>query len=78
MAHQKQWVSVRLFTYLVRGGDILVIRASGTDAYNPYIFSLGTVNSVATLIITKNQAASDPFVISKIKSCEGRQTLANF
>ena len=33
-------------------GDFLVIRATGTDAYNPYIEQLcPSVNSVATLII---------------------------
>src|SRR5215211_3018429 len=31
------------------GGDFVVIRATGTDAYNPYIFGLGTVDSVETL-----------------------------
>jgi len=34
------------------GGDFLVIRATGTDAYNPYIQQLCPgINSVATLII---------------------------
>jgi hypothetical protein len=35
-------------------GDFLVIRATGTDAYNPYIQQLcPNENSVATLIISK-------------------------
>jgi cyanophycinase len=52
-------------------GDFLVIRATGTDAYNPYIQQLcPNENSVATLIIPNQTAASDPFVISTIQSAE--------
>ena len=53
------------------GGDFLVIRATGTDAYNPYIQSLCPAeNSVATLIIPNRTAASDPFVINAIQKAE--------
>ncbi len=52
------------------GGDFVVIRASGTDAYNPYIYGLGTVDSVATIIIKNRAASSDPFVLEKIRSAE--------
>ncbi len=48
------------------GGDFLVLRATGTDAYNPYIQGLCHVNSVATLIIPDRPAASDPFVAATI------------
>ena len=52
------------------GGDFVVIRATGTDAYNPYIYSLGTVDSVETIIITSRTGASDPFVLDKIINAE--------
>jgi cyanophycinase len=52
------------------GGDFVVIRATGTDAYNPYINGLGTVDSVATLIITARAGASDPFVVNTIRNAE--------
>lgn len=52
------------------GGDFVVIRASGTDAYNPYIYAMGQVDSVATLIIKTRAAASDPFVVEKIRTAE--------
>jgi cyanophycinase len=52
------------------GGDFVVIRATGTDAYNPYIFGLGTVNSVETLIIKSRTAAADPFVVNTIRNAE--------
>jgi len=52
-------------------GDFLVIRATGTDAYNPYIQQLcPNENSVATLIIPNRAAASDPFVASTIQNAE--------
>jgi cyanophycinase len=52
-------------------GDFLVIRATGTDAYNPYIQQLcPNENSVATLIIPNHTAANDPFVISTIQNAE--------
>src|SRR5207244_9966033 len=43
-------------------GDFLVIRATGTDAYDPYIQQLcPNENSVSTLIIPNRTAANDPF-----------------
>ncbi|HEX7153760.1 MAG TPA: cyanophycinase [Thermoanaerobaculia bacterium] len=52
------------------GGDFVVIRATGTNAYNSWINGLGTVNSVETLIIKTRAAASDPFVVAKIQNAE--------
>jgi cyanophycinase len=57
------------------GGDFLVIRTSGTDAYNDYIFAMRTatglrVDSAATLIVRTREAASDPFVIQTIRNAE--------
>lgn len=52
-------------------GDFLVIRATGTDAYNPYIKALcPNENSVATLIIPATTGANDPFVSSTIRAAE--------
>ena len=48
------------------GGDFLVLRASGDDAYNSYIQGLGSTHSVATLLTKNRAAAEDPFVLSKI------------
>ena len=52
------------------GGDFLVLRATGTDAYNSYVNGLCTANSVATLIIPDRQAASDPAVAEIISQAE--------
>ncbi len=52
-------------------GDFLVIRATGTDAYNPYIQALCPAsNSVATLIIPSVTAANDARVAALIQQAE--------
>jgi cyanophycinase len=56
----------RWFCNHADGGDLLVLRATGTDAYNPYIQGLCHLNSVATLIIPERTAAGDPFVTTAI------------
>lgn len=56
-----QWLCARS-----GGGDFLVLRASGTDAYNPYVQGLCHENSVATLLIPSREAAFDPAVQKKI------------
>lgn len=61
-----QWMCARS-----GNGDFLVIRATGTDAYNPYIQQLcPNENSVATLIIPNLTAANDPFVAATIHNAE--------
>ncbi len=52
------------------GGDFLVIRASGTDAYNPWIYDMGGVDSVATLVIKTRNGALQPFVAETIRNAE--------
>jgi len=53
------------------GGDILVLRASGADGYNDYIYGLGEVNSVSTIVCKSKLASSDTFVLEKIENAEG-------
>ncbi len=51
------------------GGNFLVLRASGTDAYNPYVRNLcPALSAVETLIITSREGASQPFVAEKIRA----------
>jgi len=52
------------------GGDFVVIRASGTDAYNPYIYSLCSCDSVATIVFKNRNAAFEPFVLDTIRNAE--------
>lgn len=50
------------------GGDFVVLRSTGTNAYNDYIYGLGGVNSVQTLLITSTTQANDACVVQTIKN----------
>lgn len=52
------------------GGDVVVIRASGTDAYNDYMYDLYPVNSVETLLIDSKAKANRQSTADKIKKAE--------
>ena len=53
------------------GGDFVVIRASGSDGYNDYIYTrLGGVNSVETILINSRIVANDAAVEQKIRNAE--------
>lgn len=52
------------------GGDFVVLRASGEDAYNEYIFGLCNCDSVETLVFENRDASSDPFVIETVRNAE--------
>lgn len=61
-----QWMCARS-----GNGDFLVLRATGTDAYNPYIRGLcPNGNSVATLIVASVTAANDPAVAAIVNKAE--------
>lgn len=62
--------AVRWFLARAGGGDVLVLRASGTDAYNPYFMGLAKVDSVETIIFRSAEAARDPFVLDKVRKAE--------
>jgi len=52
------------------GGDFVVLRASGADDYNDYIFKLCGCDSVETIVFTSREDSSDPFVIETIRNAE--------
>ncbi|WP_171016184.1 cyanophycinase [Ramlibacter sp. 2FC] len=52
------------------GGNFVVIRASGADGYNPYIYAMGGLSSVETLVIQNREAAADPFVLERVARAE--------
>jgi len=52
------------------GGDFVVLRASGDDDYNEYIFALCHCDSVETIVFDSREAASDPSVIATIRNAE--------
>jgi len=62
-----------LFTWMsdrAGGGDFVVIRASGADGYNQYVFDLGTFDSVETLVLKNRAASSDSEVLRIIGNAE--------
>lgn len=52
------------------GGDFLILRARGDDAYNAYVNGLCRANSVSTLIIPDASTAGDPKVANIIRKAE--------
>ena len=61
------------FLERVNGGDVLVLRASGSDGYNDYLFSeLGVeVNSVETVVFSDAAASELPEIHARIAQAEG-------
>ncbi len=52
------------------GGDVVIIRASGSTGYNEYIYGLGPVNSVETLLIDSRAKAINENVGKRIREAE--------
>jgi cyanophycinase len=52
------------------GGDFVILRASGSTSYNEYIFSLGKVNSVETLLIDSRNKAELKETGDRIRQAE--------
>jgi len=64
--------AMRWFLQRAAGGDVLVLRASGSSGYNNYLYSeLGVpVNSVETIVFNNASAAFDPYVHQRIAQAE--------
>jgi len=64
--------AMRWFLNRADGGDVLVLRASGSDGYQNYFYSeLGvSINSVETIVFNQASAANDPDLHTKIEQAE--------
>ena len=64
--------AMRWFLQQATGGDVVVIRSSGSNGYNNYLYTdLGvSVNSVESIVITSNEAANDSYVIRRIREAD--------
>ncbi len=64
--------AMRWFLQKSGGGDVVVLRSSGGNGYNAYLYSqLGvTVNSVETILFNSATAAYDPYVLRRIAEAE--------
>ncbi len=60
------------FLNKANGGDVVVLRASGSNGYNNYFYSeLGvTVNSVTTFVINNEAGATNEYVLDKVEKAE--------
>jgi cyanophycinase-like exopeptidase len=65
--------AMKWFLQKANGGDILVLRASGSDGYNAYLYSqLGVpVNSVETIVCNSAAASTETYLQDKIAKAEG-------
>lgn len=63
---------MRWFLDRANGGDVLVIRTSGSDGYNDYLYNqLGIpVNSVETIVFNNSSAANESYIHQKIQGAE--------
>jgi cyanophycinase len=56
----------------LQGGDVVVLRTSGADGYNSYLYTdIGGCDSVETLLVTTPALAADPYVAWTIRHAEG-------
>lgn len=64
--------AMKWFLQRANGGDILILRTSGSDGYNSYLYaSLGIpVNSVETIVFKNTEAKSDKYILDKINNAE--------
>ncbi len=64
--------AMKWFLQRANGGDILVLRTSGSNGYNSYLYSdLGVlVNSVETIVFNNPSASTDPYIHQKIQQAE--------
>lgn len=52
------------------GGDFIIIRASGSTGYNDYLYDMGGLNSVETLLIDSREKAMSPEIGQRIREAE--------
>lgn len=53
------------------GGDFVVIRCSGEDGYNDWLYTdIGGVDSVETIVFNTDEACTDDFVLETIRNAE--------
>ena len=64
--------AMQWFLQRANGGDVLVLRATGSNGYNNYFFSgLGvSVNSVETIVCHSAAASNEQYILSRINQAE--------
>jgi cyanophycinase-like exopeptidase len=62
--------AIEWFLQRAGGGDVVVIRSTGADGYNSYMYNMVPVNSVETIIIDSREKAALGSVTQKIRNAE--------
>ena len=62
--------AIQWFLQRAGGGDVVVIRSSGADGYNTYMYNMVPVNSVESIIIDSRTKADLATVTQKIRNAE--------
>jgi cyanophycinase-like exopeptidase len=63
--------AMRWFLSRANGGDVVVLRTSGSNGYNNYMMTLGpAVNSVETIVFNNATASSSDYVLQRIAGAE--------
>ena len=64
--------AMRWFLQRASGGDVVVLRASGSDGYNDYFYTdLGVpVNSVESIVMPNAASALNPYIAQQIRNAE--------
>lgn len=64
--------AMRWFLERANGGDVLIIRTSGADGYNAYMYNdIGVnLNSVETIVFHDASASSEAYVLDRISKAE--------
>ena len=52
------------------GGNFVVLRARGEDEWNSWVYGLGKLHSVETLVITSRAGAMNPYVVKQVRNAE--------
>lgn len=55
---------------IVAGGDVVVLRTSGSDGYNDYLYDLLGADSVETLLVDRRDRADSDYVAWVVESAE--------
>jgi len=64
--------AMKWFLERADGGDVLVLRTTGSNGYNSYLYTdLGIpINSVETIVCNNVSASTDPYLLQKIEQAE--------
>jgi cyanophycinase len=60
-----QWFAAR-----AAGGDIVILRATGSTGYNRYLFDFGGVNSVSTFLVNSRALAENDTLVQAVRKAE--------